>query len=185
MEERETFTEYCPVRCTCGKVLGLYWNEYEREVKSRTGFILGQDVSLKEKQDQLDRIKEIVLNDLGVKRYCCRMNMLSPSLQYTGVQQDDELVSGLKTLHVHQPTVPTVLTTPIHAEKKIVAGKGKSEAMRLHQMISEEEEPSKAKESVIPALKSQKPKDTTEYKYVDVGSGYFTRKQKTMIFFAR
>ncbi|MCS7098883.1 MAG: DNA-directed RNA polymerase subunit N [Sulfolobales archaeon] len=48
-----------PVRCfTCGKVIGHLWEEYARRV------------SKGEKPED-------VLNDLGIKRYCCRRMFLS------------------------------------------------------------------------------------------------------------
>jgi len=48
-----------PVRCfTCGAVIGDKWEEFSKRVKS------GED-------------PEKVLNELGVKRYCCRRMLLS------------------------------------------------------------------------------------------------------------
>ena len=47
-----------PVRCfTCGKPLGHLWDEIKRRVLS------GEDVSK-------------VLDELGIKRYCCRRTIL-------------------------------------------------------------------------------------------------------------
>ncbi|MGM0591562.1 MAG: DNA-directed RNA polymerase subunit N [Halobacteriota archaeon] len=49
-----------PVRCfTCGKVIGEHWEEY----KART--IEG------------DEDAEVVLNDLGITRHCCRRMLVS------------------------------------------------------------------------------------------------------------
>jgi len=49
-----------PVRCfTCGAVIGDKWEEFEKRVK----------------QNHED--PEDVLNDLGVKRYCCRRMLIS------------------------------------------------------------------------------------------------------------
>jgi DNA-directed RNA polymerase subunit N len=43
-----------PIRCfSCGKVVGHLWEEYKKRVDA------GED-------------SKKVLNDLGVKRYCCR-----------------------------------------------------------------------------------------------------------------
>ena len=43
-----------PVRCfSCGKVVGQLWEDYKKRTES------GEDT-------------EKVLNDLGLKRYCCR-----------------------------------------------------------------------------------------------------------------
>ncbi len=48
-----------PVRCfTCGAVIGDKWDEFTKRVKE------GQDPGM-------------VLNELGVKRYCCRSMLLS------------------------------------------------------------------------------------------------------------
>jgi len=53
--------ELPPVRCiTCNKVLGHYWQRYQR--------LLDQGVSI---QDALDQ--------LGLNRYCCRMRMMNPA----------------------------------------------------------------------------------------------------------
>ena len=66
-----------PVRCfTCGKVVGDKWNYYTRELNK-----LKED-----KEDTIinvnsKTIKEtpecIVLDKLGLKRYCCRRMMLT------------------------------------------------------------------------------------------------------------
>jgi DNA-directed RNA polymerase subunit N len=49
-----------PIRCfTCGKVLGSIFEEYKKRVYQK-----GED-------------PEKVLDDLGVKRYCCRRMLLS------------------------------------------------------------------------------------------------------------
>ncbi|MBU5682466.1 MAG: DNA-directed RNA polymerase subunit N [Candidatus Aenigmatarchaeota archaeon] len=48
-----------PVRCfTCGKVIGHLWEEYERRVKN------GEEAKK-------------VLDDLGLKKYCCRQILLT------------------------------------------------------------------------------------------------------------
>ena len=48
-----------PVRCfTCGKVIGHLWEEYKKRVES------GEDPGK-------------VLDDLGLKRYCCRQIFLT------------------------------------------------------------------------------------------------------------
>jgi DNA-directed RNA polymerase subunit N len=47
-----------PVRCfSCGKVVGHLWEEYKKRTQA------GEDA-------------EKVLNDLGLKRYCCRQLFL-------------------------------------------------------------------------------------------------------------
>lgn len=64
-----------PVRCfTCGSLIGNKWNEFAMRVKG------GED-------------PEKVLNDLGVKRYCCRRMFLShvelvdEILEYGGIEE--------------------------------------------------------------------------------------------------
>ena len=48
-----------PVRCfTCGKVIGHLWEEYQRRVKS------GEEAKK-------------VLDELGLKKYCCRQIFLT------------------------------------------------------------------------------------------------------------
>ncbi len=48
-----------PVRCfTCGSVIGDKWEEYKRRVKN------GEDAKK-------------VLDEMGIKRYCCRRMLLS------------------------------------------------------------------------------------------------------------
>jgi len=48
-----------PVRCfTCGAVIADKWEEFDRRVKN------GEDISK-------------VLDELGVKRYCCRRMLIS------------------------------------------------------------------------------------------------------------
>ena len=48
-----------PTRCfTCGSIIGHLWNEYTERVKK------GEDPAK-------------VLDDLGIKRYCCRRMFLS------------------------------------------------------------------------------------------------------------
>ncbi|WP_254544261.1 DNA-directed RNA polymerase subunit N [Halomarina pelagica] len=49
-----------PVRCfTCGKVVGEYWDEYERRTEEE-----GEPAAA-------------VLDDLGVERACCRRMLVS------------------------------------------------------------------------------------------------------------
>ena len=69
-----------PVRCfTCGKVLGNLWEKYNEELQK------GYNNEVKE--TELKRIVDLqnnevsyekkILDDMGVKRYCCRRIMLS------------------------------------------------------------------------------------------------------------
>ncbi len=51
-----------PVRCyTCGKVIGQYQIFYEEQIKA-------------------GRTPKEIMDQLGVTRYCCRMNMLNPAI---------------------------------------------------------------------------------------------------------
>ncbi len=48
-----------PIRCpTCGKVLGQYWEEFNKRIEN------GED-------------PKKVLDDMGIDRYCCRTTMLT------------------------------------------------------------------------------------------------------------
>ena len=52
--------ELPPVRCvTCGKVLGNLWNEYQNKIQS--------GVSI-----------EQALDEVGLRRYCCRLRLRNP-----------------------------------------------------------------------------------------------------------
>ncbi|MFC7046182.1 DNA-directed RNA polymerase subunit N [Halobacteriaceae archaeon GCM10025711] len=51
-----------PVRCfTCGNVIGEYWEEYKARAATHQG----------------DENPEVVLDDLGLERYCCRRMFVS------------------------------------------------------------------------------------------------------------
>lgn|GEM_PF-96681 len=51
--------EMIPVRCfTCGAVISKYWDQYNERINS------GED-------------PKTVLDDIGVKRYCCRRMLLT------------------------------------------------------------------------------------------------------------
>jgi DNA-directed RNA polymerase subunit N len=48
-----------PVRCfTCGKVLGQFWEDFQKRVEA------GED-------------PKKVLDEMGVRRYCCRQTIVS------------------------------------------------------------------------------------------------------------
>jgi len=52
--------ELPPVRCvTCGKVLGNLWNEYQNKIQS--------GISI-----------EQALDEVGLRRYCCRLRLRNP-----------------------------------------------------------------------------------------------------------
>ena len=64
-----------PIRCfTCGKVLADKWNYYEKEIKKSNN----EDSVLNVNSKSLQQTKEgKALDNLGLKRYCCRRMMLS------------------------------------------------------------------------------------------------------------
>lgn len=59
--------EMIPVRCfTCGKVISSVWEDYKKRVDERK----------KEMETEEIRVEDI-LDELDVKRYCCRRMILS------------------------------------------------------------------------------------------------------------
>jgi DNA-directed RNA polymerase I, II, and III subunit RPABC5 len=69
-----------PVRCfTCGKVIGHLWEPYHQKI---------QEIALKEREDEqkyrfvnVETLRQKtdegkILDELGVKRYCCRRMLL-------------------------------------------------------------------------------------------------------------
>ena len=59
--------EMIPVRCfTCGKVISSVWEDYKKRVDERK----------KEMEKEEIRVEDI-LDELDVKRYCCRRMILS------------------------------------------------------------------------------------------------------------
>ena len=64
-----------PVRCfTCGKILGDKWNYYKKEIEKD-----GKEESvLNVNAKTLQKTKEgKALDNLGLKRYCCRRNLIA------------------------------------------------------------------------------------------------------------
>lgn len=68
-----------PIRCfSCGKLIGDKWEEFARRVKAGEQSIM-------------------VLDSLGVKRYCCRRMLIShveiidEILKYYGPKREDQL----------------------------------------------------------------------------------------------
>ena len=64
-----------PIRCfTCGKILGDKWNHYKKEIEKD-----GKEESvLNVNAKTLQKTKEgKALDNLGLKRYCCRRMMIS------------------------------------------------------------------------------------------------------------
>ena len=70
-----------PVRCfTCGKVIANKWLAYEKMVKEnqKSMGVPEESTILEVKEDEMPVTPEgKALNDLGLKRYCCRRMMLS------------------------------------------------------------------------------------------------------------
>jgi DNA-directed RNA polymerase I, II, and III subunit RPABC5 len=66
-----------PIRCmNCGNVLADKWLAYQRRLKERTGsnssapfYMDGRTVP--------DTVEGQALNELGLRRYCCRKHMLT------------------------------------------------------------------------------------------------------------
>jgi DNA-directed RNA polymerase subunit N len=69
-----------PVRCfTCGKVLGDKYNYYKRNVneeKLKRGEPAEDTILNLQSKDVQKTIEGRVLDNLGLKRYCCRRVML-------------------------------------------------------------------------------------------------------------
>jgi len=65
-----------PVRCfTCGKVLGDKWNEYKRKVKSVE--VEEEELEYMTEENVKKTIEGVVMDELGLKKMCCRRHMLS------------------------------------------------------------------------------------------------------------
>ena len=69
-----------PVRCfTCGKVLGNLWEKYNEELQKAYNNEV-KETELKrivDLQNNEESAEKKILDDLGLKRYCCRRIMLS------------------------------------------------------------------------------------------------------------
>ena len=70
-----------PIRCfTCGKVIGDLWEPYiERltEEYLKVGKKYNPSILLYSNDVQNNTIESIVLEELGLKKYCCRRMLLS------------------------------------------------------------------------------------------------------------
>ena len=69
-----------PVRCfTCGKVLGNLWDKYLEELQKAYNNELNENElkRIVDLQKDEDSAEKKILDDLGLKRYCCRRVMLS------------------------------------------------------------------------------------------------------------
>tara|TARA_Y100001936_G_C15616092_1_gene429204 strand:- start:98 stop:340 length:243 start_codon:yes stop_codon:yes gene_type:complete len=69
-----------PVRCfTCGKVLGNLWEKYNEELqKSYNSEVSNNELKrIVDLQNNEESAEKKILDNLGIKRYCCRRVMLS------------------------------------------------------------------------------------------------------------
>lgn len=67
-----------PIRCmTCGKVLANKWNKYQEMVNSSPD-IKKQPETINIRADKIEKtIEGKVMDELGLKRYCCRRHLLT------------------------------------------------------------------------------------------------------------
>ena len=66
-----------PIRCmNCGNVLADKWLAYQRRLKERTGSHSSTPFYMDGKTVP-DTVEGQALNELGLRRYCCRKHMLT------------------------------------------------------------------------------------------------------------
>jgi DNA-directed RNA polymerase subunit N (RpoN/RPB10) len=66
-----------PIRCmNCGKVLADKWLYYQEKVKQLRGTNTVTPIYM-DSTSVPDTVELKVLNELGLKRYCCRKHMLT------------------------------------------------------------------------------------------------------------
>ena len=68
-----------PVRCfTCGKVLGNLWEKYNEELqKAYNNEVTDKELKrIVDLQNNEESSEKKILDDMGVRRYCCRRIML-------------------------------------------------------------------------------------------------------------
>lgn len=67
-----------PIRCvTCGKVIADKWNKYQELVKSNPEHGKQSD-TINVNSSNIQKTREgKVLDELGLKRYCCRRHLLT------------------------------------------------------------------------------------------------------------
>ena len=69
-----------PVRCfTCGKVLGNLWEKYNEELqKAYNNEVTDKELKrIVDLQNNEESSEKKILDDMGIRRYCCRRIMLS------------------------------------------------------------------------------------------------------------
>lgn len=65
-----------PIRCfTCGKLLANIWTKFEEELQLEFNKIMNKDTEVTE--DTKKTIECKILDNLEIKRYCCRRMILS------------------------------------------------------------------------------------------------------------
>ena len=67
-----------PVRCmTCGKVIGNKWEKYQELIKSNSKFSKQPETINIRSKNVKKTIEGLAMDELGLKRYCCRRHMLT------------------------------------------------------------------------------------------------------------
>jgi DNA-directed RNA polymerases I, II, and III subunit RPABC5 len=67
-----------PIRCvTCGKVIADKWNKYQELVKSNPEHGKQTDTINVNSSNIQKTVEGKVLDELGLKRYCCRRHLLT------------------------------------------------------------------------------------------------------------
>ena len=69
-----------PVKCfTCGKVLGNLWEKYNEELqKAYNNEVTDKELKrIVDLQNNEESSEKKILDDMGIRRYCCRRIMLS------------------------------------------------------------------------------------------------------------
>ena len=67
-----------PIRCvTCGKVIADKWNKYQELVKGNPEHGKQSDTINVNSSDIQKTVEGKVLDELGLKRYCCRRHLLT------------------------------------------------------------------------------------------------------------
>jgi DNA-directed RNA polymerase subunit N (RpoN/RPB10) len=67
-----------PVRCmTCGKVLADKWKYFTEKTREMGGDKENEFISIKNPEQIQKTVKGKVMDELGLKRYCCRRHFIS------------------------------------------------------------------------------------------------------------
>jgi DNA-directed RNA polymerase I, II, and III subunit RPABC5 len=68
-----------PIRCfTCGKIIAHFWDTYlQRIQEERDRVFKDKDKDFIIVHTEKKTIENTVLNELGIKRYCCRSNIMT------------------------------------------------------------------------------------------------------------